>query len=269
MRLAIAVVVAMAQAIGCSRGPERPLEIATTTSVVNSGLLEFVLPAFGQPVRVHAAGSGRALAMLADEIVDLVISHAPDTEERMLAAHAGWRYQKFAYNRFVILGPSSDPAGIRTADSAIDAFRRIAARDAAFVSRGDQSGTHERESALWRQAGIDPTKQRVLTSGSGMASTLRQASELSAYTLSDEATWWQLQSSLQLEPLLQDDAVLMNTYAVIYPSNSEQAETLADWLAQGPGRERIAAFRTSGRQPFLLWPQNCPGEAPQARVCQS
>jgi len=139
--------------ISCSGSAERreTLDVATTTSVQNSGLLEAVLRHFTDAiVRVHAAGSGRSLEMLKDGIVDLVISHAPETEARYMAEHPDWQYRKLAYNRFVIVGPANDPANIQQATHALEAFRRIATTPAAtFVSRGDQSGTHEREQALW------------------------------------------------------------------------------------------------------------------------
>lgn len=266
MRIALVTLLVALQALACS-GQQRPLAIATTTSVVNSGLLDFILRNFDDEVRVHAAGSGRALAMLSDRTVDLVISHAPDSETRSLAEHPDWTYQKIAYDQFVILGPASDPADVRGAGSAVDAFRRIAAHNASFVSRGDQSGTHEREMALWRQAEIDPTKERVLTGGGSMATILRQADQQSAYTLSDEATWWQLQSSLHLEPLLTNDAALLNSYAVIHSLDSTRATALARWLSDGEGREQIAAFRVAGRQPFNLWPLNCPRDKPSALPC--
>jgi tungstate transport system substrate-binding protein len=262
----VILLLVVVQGFACSLNPP-PLEVATTTSVVNSGLLDFILPHFDHAVRVHAAGSGRALAMLADQTVDLVISHAPDSEARSLAAHPGWDYQKIAFNQFVVLGPRSDPADVRSAAGAVDAFRRIAAHDATFVSRGDQSGTHEREMALWHQAQVDPAKEPVLTSGGSMAVTLRQADQQSAYTLSDEATWWQLQPSLQLEPLLTNDSALLNSYAVIHSKASSQATILAQWLTEGKGRELIASFRASGRQVFVLWPAGCPRDHPQALPC--
>ena len=135
------------------------------------------------------------------------------------------------------------------------------------MSRGDQSGTHEREMMLWSDARVDHDNERVLTSGGGMATTLRQADARLAYTLSDEATWWQLQPSLQLQALLSGDPSLLNSYAVIYRSDSPAVMALATWLVEGQGRERIAAFKVAGRQPFSLWPQNCPGETPVAVLC--
>lgn len=267
MRRAWTVLVVAAWSLACAAPEPRPLEIATTTSVVNSGLLDFVLRAFNEPVRVHAAGSGRSLAMLSDQIVDLVISHAPESEERSLAAHPDWRYQKIAYNHFLIVGPRSDPADVRNAADAIDGFRRIAAHDAAFVSRGDQSGTHEREISLWSGAQVGSSADHVLVSGGSMAATLRQADARVAYTLSDEATWWQLESSLHLEALLTKDAALLNSYSVVYPAGSARAAELATWLAQGAGRDRIGNFKVAGRQPFALWPENCQRDKPSALPC--
>jgi tungstate transport system substrate-binding protein len=150
-------IVAVTIQLTCARAAPS-LDIATTTSVVNSGLLESILPTYSDArVRVHAAGSGRSLAMLEDRTVALVISHAPIAEQEYLARHPEWRYQKLATNRFILVGPDADPAGVRRAAAAKDAFARIAASPAVFISRGDGSGTHERETALfdhqWRQHG--------------------------------------------------------------------------------------------------------------------
>ena len=244
---------------------EPPVEMATTTSVVNSGLLDFVLQEFpGQQPRIHAAGSGRAIAMLADRAVDLAITHSPALEARALSSHPSWVYQKLAYNHFVILGPASDPAGIRGSRTAVEAFRRIADRDAVFVSRGDESGTHERELALWRTAGVDTTTERIAISGGSMAATIRQADAQLAYTLADESTWWQLEGQLKLQVLLANDAELVNTYAVIYLSSSPQALALAHWLTSGDGRGRIASYRIGDRNAFTVWPSQCPGSVPTA-----
>lgn len=140
--------------LSCSDGGNtRPsyLDIATTTSVQNSGLLETLLPHFqSATVRIHAVGSGLALKMLSDRTVGLVISHAPDTEKRYFAEHPDWIYRKIAFNHFLLIGPGEDPAHVRGAASVVSAFRRIAATGATFVSRGDQSGTDERERLLWK-----------------------------------------------------------------------------------------------------------------------
>ena len=138
--------------IACPTSEPTKLVLATTTSVQNSGLLSTLLPAVERDTRivvlVHAAGSGRALAMLADGTADIVISHAPEAEQRLLADQPGWSYRKFAYNHFVIVGPPADPARIATTSDALEAFRRIVDSQSRFVSRADQSGTHEREENL-------------------------------------------------------------------------------------------------------------------------
>lgn len=248
------------------------LDIATTTSVVNSGAMSTLLPLFeretGITVRVHAAGSGRALAMLADGVVDLVISHAPQAESGMLAQHRDWQYQKIATNQFVIVGPPHDPADVRSAADAASAFTRIAESGAYFLSRGDGSGTHEREMELWNAARVKPPPDRLRVSGAGMGTSLRQASERRAYTLTDDATFLQLRDGLELQQLFTRDPRLVNSYAVIFDS-SPSAERFAEWLTAGNGRDALGAYAVGGVQPFRVWPRDCPGSDPLARLCDS
>ena len=254
---------------GCTSAARPTIDIATTTSVQNSGLLDYLLPHFERTqVRVHAAGSGRSLEMLADGVVDLVISHAPETEARYLATHAEWRYRKLASNWFVIVGPGDDPARVHDATDAPDAFRRMAAAPVPFVSRGDESGTHEREQALWRSSGVVPSRERLIVSGRGMAQALRHADEINGYTLSDEATFRQLQPQLDLIAFTIGDARLLNTYAVIHPHSHARAEMLAEWLVTGNGRDRLSEYRIDGRVAFTVWPNTCPGHSPDARPCE-
>ena len=245
-----------------------PLDLATTTSVQNSGLLDALREAYPAPVHAHAAGSGRSLDMLADGIVDLVISHAPDTEGRVLAQHPDWTYRKFAYNEFVVVGPPDDPANVQGTQDVVEAFRRIAQSGTAFVSRGDASGTHEREELLWTRAGTKPLPGQLLVSGRGMALALRHADERRAYTLSDEATFWQFETQLTLRVLLQGDERLLNTYAVIHPAGRDAAAAFARWLTSGAGRQVVQRFTVAGRQAFTLWPANCAFDRPDARVCR-
>jgi tungstate transport system substrate-binding protein len=244
--------------------------MATTTSVQNSGLLETLLPHFtGAIVRVHAAGSGRSVEMLADGIVDVVISHAPETEARYLGEHPGWNYRKLAFNRFVIVGPRGDPAGVRGAANALDAFRNIAAAPVTFVSRGDSSGTHEREQLLWRAAGVIPPPEGLLVSGRSMAVALRHADERQGYTLSDEATFWQMERQLDLVVLLAGDARLVNSYAVVHADGNPIADRFVEWLTGGAGRSLIDGYRIQGRQAFTVWPASCPDRAPLLQPCGS
>ena len=222
----------------------------------NSGLLDALLPAYrddsGVEVRVHAAGSGRALQMMGEGLVQLVISHAPEAESRALREHPDWVRLDLASNQFVILGPPSDPAGVRGAADAADAFRRIAQSSIPFVSRGDLSGTHERENAFWDAAGMRPPSARLIVSGRGMALALRHANELSGYTLSDEATYRQFERELELQLLFEGDARLVNSYSVLHPQSDAAASRLATWLVGGGGRERIRAFTIGGRPMFTV-----------------
>lgn len=261
-------------AVTACAGDSRPLatlDIATTTSVVNSGLLSVVTERFladsGTTIRAHAAGSGRALQMLSDGVVELVISHAPAAEAKMLESHPRWQYRKIAVNHFLVVGPPGDPAGVGQAASAADAFERIAKRGATFVSRGDHSGTHEKELELWKAASISPNRERLLISGSGMGTTLRQASEQRAYTLTDDATFHQLREQLALQPLFAGDPSLVNSYAVIADRDSAPAVSFAAWLADGAGRRVIADYAAGGTHPFQVWPVDCPGAAPSAPLC--
>jgi tungstate transport system substrate-binding protein len=268
------LIIAALAVFGC--GPPSTLtpylDVATTTSVQNSGLLNDLLPLFisesGVKVRVHAAGSGRALEMLADGIVDLVISHAPAAERRYLDRHPSTVYRKVAYNWFIVVGPEHDPAVVRDSTDVVDAFRRMAAAPVPFVSRGDNSGTHERELELWELTGTKPPADRLIISGRGMALALRHADELSAYTLSDEATFLQLASGLRLVVLFRGDARLLNTYAVVHGADNSNARLLAQWLTAGPGRQRIRAYRATGQAVFSVWPDGCPADTPAASPCR-
>ena len=268
-RTRLIVVAAIALVIcACARTSRRTLDIATTTSVQNSGLLESLLPAYSPAlVRVQLAGSGRALKMMSDGAVDLVITHAPDAEAQALAKHRDWAYHKLAFNRFLIVGPPADPAAVRGAADATDAFRRIARTGVVFLSRGDESGTHERERSLWRDAGAMPDPTHLLVSGQGMAITLRHADDRQAYTLTDDATFAQLEQQLDLAPLFVADPRLLNTYAVVYRPDNPTATEFAEWLISGTGRLRTAEYEANGRRVFTVWPAACPASEPADQPC--
>jgi len=164
----------------------RPVVLATTTSVNDTGLLDFVLPEFerasGIQVRVIAVGSGQAIEIARRGDADLVLAHAPDLESEFVRQHHAAGHWRLMYNYFVLLGPAADPARVAAAPDAADAFRRIADARATFVSRGDQSGTHQRELQLWQAAQVKPGGDWYLEAGSGMAATLSLADEKNAYT---------------------------------------------------------------------------------------
>lgn len=255
MHLLIASLV-LTLAVACGGGP-RPLRLATTTSVDHSGLLAAVLPAFtaetGLRVDVLAVGTGRALALLARGDADLAMTHDPEAERTFLSRHAAAAAVPFMVNDFLIVGPSDNPAGVATAASATDAFHLIAEREAWFASRGDSSGTHAREQALWRAAGRAPDPSRLIDTGQGMSATLRVASERGAYTLTDRATFLQMAPTLSLGVLVEGGADLRNTYAVVTLGSSpraREAERLRDWFLGDAGRAAMAAFRVAGQQVF-------------------
>jgi tungstate transport system substrate-binding protein len=245
--------------------------LATTTSVGNSGLLDALLPAFerghGPGARAHLAGSGLSLKMLEDGDADVVISHAPATERDVLAAHPTWYYRKVMFNDFVLVGPPSDPAHVMQASDIRNAMQRIAASEARFLSRGDQSGTHEREDALWQSAGVRPPEGRLVVAGAAMGATLRAANETDSYTLSDRATYLRLAPSLRLAIVFEGGAELLNTYSVLVDpqgARAVDARRFADWLTGGEGRQAIENFRVEGRQVFFVWPKDRPADTPSA-----
>jgi tungstate transport system substrate-binding protein len=171
------------------------------------------------------------------------------------------------FNDFVLVGPARDEAAVRQASSAGGAMRRIATSTAAFVSRGDQSGTHTREQQLWQQAGAKPQPDRLLETGQGMAATLRIASERRAYTLTDRATFAQLAHALALQPLFEHDRELLNTYAVVISAGAVQEPgpmLFMTWISDGDGRARIASFTVAHTRPFVVWPLGRPRDRPDA-----
>lgn len=273
MPLRLIAIAALLALVSACQTPAHPvLEIATTTSVQNSGLLAVLLPAFeraaGVAVRAHATGSGRALQMLSNGTIDAVISHSPIAEQRLMAEHPDWSYRKLAYNWFVVAGPPADPALVRSATDIADAFRRIVESDAMFVSRGDESGTHERENVFWDTAGRRPITNNLLISGRGMAQALRHADEARAYTLTDAPTFRQLAGGLDLQILFAHDDRLLNTYALIHRAGSAKAAAFAAWLFSDAGRTMLGAFVVGGHRGFEPWPPGCAADAAVDLPCR-
>jgi tungstate transport system substrate-binding protein len=256
---------------GCGRevGPG-DLVLATTTSVANSGVLDRLLPLYeqdsGRIVRVLQVGSGQALKLFAEGRADAAISHAPSAESRELHNHPGWWYRKIMYNDFVIVGPPADPAGASAASDAVDAMRTIARGNDRFLSRGDSSGTHERERQLWDAAGISPPPGRLIVTGTGMAQTLRVADANGAYTLADRGTYLALAASISLRVLHEGDSRLLNTYAVLADRSNVDGLSFAKWLAEGAGRAHLETFvRDRVIVGFTPWPEGVDGSRPDAR----
>ncbi len=237
------------------------LLLATTTSVRDSGLLDVLLPDFtersGIPVRVIAVGSGAALRMGAEGNADLLLTHAPAAEQRLLESGAVLSRSPFMENHFVVAGPPADPADVKGATSPVEAFRRIARSGAPYVSRGDDSGTHMRERALLEAAnGVEPLGWKpTATTGSGMGLTLQVAGERRAYTLSDLGTFLAFRDRIGLEALSQPGDELRNIYSLLrvdparFPGRiqAEAASALQAYLLSEESLARIAEF---GRERF-------------------
>ncbi len=265
MRLLVVFLLLVTSA-ACQRRQPAALILATTTSVVNSGLTEQLLPEYQRQsradVRTVPVGSGRALKMLAAMQADVAITHAPAQETDALRAHPTWHYRKILYNQFVIVGPPEDPAGANGLP-AVDAMRRIATSSARFISRGDESGTHERERQLWRAAGATPPAPRLVIAGAGMGETMRIASETGSYTLVDEGTLAQLAAAVNLRVVSSGDPLLLNTYAVITDPANAPGMAFARWLAEGDGRGLVVErLRRGTLRGFTVWPAGTRGTAP-------
>jgi tungstate transport system substrate-binding protein len=218
----------------------RPVTLATTTSTLDSGLLDVLLAKFreatGIEVKVVAVGSGQALELGRRGDADALMVHSPEAETKFMADGYGEKRLPLMHNDFVLVGPAEDPARVRGTANAVDALRKIAGASATFVSRGDESGTHAKEQSLWKQADLDPQGSWYLQVGSGMAETLRIATEKSGYTLTDRATFLAQRQHLKLEILVEGDESLLNHYSIIQISRSNFPDL------NHAGVERFIAF---------------------------
>ena len=243
----------------------RHILLQSTTSTLNSGLYDVLLPAFTQisgiEVRVVAVGSGQALRNAANCDGDMVLAHAPEDEKAFMEEGFGERHLAVMQNHFVLLGPADDPAKIRDAKTVSAALRAIAGTGARFLSRGDDSGTHVRERKLWTEAGIDLNSASgswYLEAGQGMGASINLAVQLEAYLLSDISTWRAFGNKADHRLLFEDTSdSLLNRYSVLTlnpahcPSAFHKgANWLADWLTSKEGQNQIAAFTLDGQQMF-------------------
>jgi tungstate transport system substrate-binding protein len=247
-----------------------PIILASTTSTEDSGLFSVLLPAFerdnpGITVNLVAVGTGQALMLGRRKDADVLLVHAPAAESAFVAAGFGTRRCSVMHNDFVIVGPASDPAGIRNAGDPLTAFGRIAQTHAPFISRGDDSGTNKKELALWKEAQIAPHGSWYLQAGQGMGEALVIASEKQAYTLSDRATYLFLRPHLQLDVLVEGDRRLINPYGVIPVTgahNAAGAAAFADWIISPAGQAVIGSYGVSkfGRPLFIPDAVSAPAE---------
>jgi len=245
---------------GGAEGSQR-LRLTTTTSTANSGLLGHLLSPFeeetGIEVVVVAVGTGQALALGERGDADIVLVHAREREDAFVAAGFGIDRRDVMWNDFVIVGPSSDPAGIRGESNPTSALKRLHAAEALFVSRGDDSGTHIRELGLWKTAGLDPAGNWYWKAGQGMGRCLVMADEKRGYTLTDRGTFLAFHEGVDLEILVEGHASMRNPYGAIrvnpdqHPQvNASQALKLLDYLTSSEGQKRIGTFRVDGEMLF-------------------
>ena len=238
------------------------IRLATTTSTDNSGLFRKLLPhyeaASGDQVQVIAVGTGKALKLGEDGNVDVVLVHAPSAEVEFVERGFGVNRRSVMYNDFVLVGPPTDPAGVRGMRQASEALSRIAENQTVFVSRGDDSGTHKKERSLWELAAVKPDAFWYREAGQGMGTVLLMSSELQGYTLTDRGTWLAFEPKLQLEVLVEGDPLLFNPYGIIAVNpdlhrgvNYLGAMRLIAWITSVEGQELIREFTLGGRPLFI------------------
>ena len=253
--LAAALFAAPCRPLAPLAAQSRDVILATTTSTRDAGLLDSLLPVFERETRYHvkviAVGSGQALAMGRRGDADVVLSHAPEAERVLVDSGYFVRRRLVMHNEFLVVGPAADPAGLRGLSDAVAALRRLVERRAPFVSRGDQSGTHQREQLLWKRTGIAPPTRDgwYVESGQGMGATLQLADEKRAYTLTDRATYLAWRDKLQLVPMVEGDSLLYNVYHVLElnPKNAARVNltggrALADFFVAPETQALIAGF---------------------------
>ena len=230
------------------------ITMASTTSTEQSGLFGHLLPEFkktsGIDIKVVAVGTGQALQIGMDGNADVLLVHARAREDEFMAAGDGTRREDVMYNDFVLVGPAADPAGVAGMTDAAAAMTKIAAAQAPFISRGDESGTHSKELSIWKKAGIELAGDWYVAAGQGMGAVLTMANEQQAYTLSDRATYLaRTLEGTELEVLVEGDTALFNPYGVITVNpeknpniNADLANQFVDWIISVPTQEQIAAF---------------------------
>ena len=241
------------------------ITVASTTSTEQSGLFKYLLPIFekktGIQVRVVALGTGQALDMGKRGDADVVFVHARSLEDKFIAEGYGVKRFPVMYNDFVLIGPKSDPAKIGGGKDTLEALRKIKAASAPFVSRGDKSGTHTAELALWKQAGIDIAKEKgpwYRDTGQGMGPALNTASSMNGYILADRGTWISFKNRGELAILVEGDKRLFNQYGVILVNpekhkhvKKELGQAFIDWVVSPDGQKAIADYKIGDEQLFF------------------
>ena len=249
---------------GPSRAQDKSIVVASTTSTQDSGLFEYLLPLFkkktGITVKVVAQGTGQALDTGRRGDADVVFVHAKSAEEKFLAEGQGVKRFPVMYNDFVLIGPKTDPAGIKGMKDVAKAFQTIKAKQASFISRGDRSGTNIAELKLWKDAGIDIDKDKgpwYKSIGQGMGAALNTAGAGNAYVLSDRGTWIHFKNKGDLQILVEGDKRMFNQYGVMlvnpakHPNvKKELGQQFIDYLISPEGQKDISNYKINGEQLF-------------------
>ena len=261
----VLALVAILAAINPTLGGGRSIVLASTTSVEASGLLANILPQFtaktGITVHVVAQGTGKALDTARRGDADLLLVHDPEAEQQFMDEGHGSARRQIAWNDFIIVGPSADPAHVKGGSDSVAALKSIAVSQAPFVSRGDKSGTNAAELRLWKIAGQTPhllNKEKWYRDiGGGMGQALNAASAMDAYTLSDRGTWLSFNNKGSLGILIEGDPRLINRYDVIELTPQKHAgaklaiaKVFADWLVSTEGQQAIGAYQVNGQKLF-------------------
>ena len=265
MLAAAAIVTAAMAASALAQSSQRFITVSSTTSTSDSGLFNHLLPAFqaktGIEVRVLSQGTGQALDTGRRGDADVVFVHARALEEKFVADGFGVARRPVMYNDFVLIGPRNDPAAIRSLGDIATALRAIQARGAPFVSRGDKSGTHAAELALWKAASIEIEQAKgpwYREIGQGMGAALNTSAAMNAYVISDRATWINFRNRGDLEIVVEGDSRLFNQYGVILVNparhphvKAADGQAFIDWIVSPDGQNAIAAYTINGQQLFF------------------
>jgi tungstate transport system substrate-binding protein len=262
-RLLIAAAASIAFA-GSALAQDKSIVVASTTSTQDSGLFGHILPMFkaktGIDVKVVAQGTGQALDTGRRGDADVVFVHAKPAEEKFLSEGFGVKRYPVMYNDFILIGPKSDPAGIKGSKDIVAALGAIKAKGADFISRGDKSGTHQAELNLWKVAGVDIAKDKgpwYKEIGQGMGAALNTASASNAYVLADRGTWLSFKNRGDLVIAVEGDKRMFNQYGVMlvnpekHPSvKKDPGQQFIDWLVSSEGQKAIADYKINGEQLF-------------------
>lgn len=254
MMAALLIVVVAQPSVNQVFAQQKNVILATTTSTQDSGLLDVLIPVFekktGYFVKTIAVGSGQAMAMGQKGEADVLLVHSPDAEKKFIADGFGVNRRLVMHNDFIVVGPSSDPAKIKGIKSTTEVFKKIAAAQYPFVSRGDNSGTHAKEKAIWKAAALKYEGEKwYQQTGLGMGQTLNVTSEKKAYTLADRGTYLALKKRLNLDILAEGDAILLNIYHVIevnpakFPKvNTAGGKAFADFMVSKEAQDMTKTF---------------------------